>query len=346
MAALKARHITTAMATHNSGVVAAVPSAVPAILFMFSVLSLGALLLDEAQLAKHLGRNTSNQPTNYSYWRWSTTGGHQGEIHLSKGDRGAQVDFEVQYCDYDNSSGTDPYPPDHDVFGCYRSELAVRRDVPNPLEPWTAYVGGSKRWFGLSLKLPVDFSWDELLANNGPSFQIHDGNGPGYKGLHPVLELTVDATGCDPLGAQACATWTATVTHIPNDESARRTFTLGKIRPGSWEDWVIATTLSPQASRGSLAIWRNGAVVVPPTTLPTAYNDTKPPYLKFGVYKAGWKAHRNYTSRIAAITYSAVKVGDEHSSFAEVDTRPTGGSGTASTPTPAAPALATIGVVK
>ena len=137
-----------------------------------------------------------------------------------------------------------------------------------------------------------------------------------------MLELTVDATGCDPSGAKSCATWTATVTHIPNVESARRTFRLGKIRPGSWEDWVIATTLSPLSSRGSLAIWRNGAVAVPPTTLPTAYNDTKPPYFKFGVYKGGWKVHRNYTSRHAAIAYSSVKVGDEHSSFAEVDTRP------------------------
>ena len=79
---------------------------------------------------------------------------------------------------------------------------------------------------------------------------------------------------------------------------------------------------SPLASAGHLAVWRNGRNVLPKVTLATAYNDSMPPYLKFGVYHSQWKGQLSAPgdARQAAISYGALKVGDAHSSFREVST--------------------------
>ena len=75
--------------------------------------------------------------------------------------------------------------------------------------------------------------------------------------------------------------------------------------PGAWEDWVLRVVFSPDASRGSLAVWRNGVARVAPTALATVYNDSVAPYLKFGVYKGGWKEldAQKPTQRWATIAY-------------------------------------------
>ena len=63
---------------------------------------------------------------------------------------------------------------------------------------------------------------------------------------------------------------------------------------------------------------------MPQQSLATAYNDTVAPYLKFGVYKGGWKEldATKPTEQWASIAYSAMKVGDADSSFDEVSTAP------------------------
>ena len=273
----------------------------------------GALLLDFKPT--HLGQNSTHQPTNYSVWRWSTTGGHNATMVLSNGSRGTQVDFGVGYCEYNASGGPgghNPYPPTHDVFGCYRSELSLQRAIQDMVIDWQPGVGSSVRWFGLALLLPKSYAWDSLAPNNGPSFQIHDGNGEGYKGLHPILELTAVQDR-----------WTLTTSHGHGEDPNRDTFDLGPTRPGLWEDWVIRTQFSPLA-KGLLQIWRNGVNVLPTVLVANAYNDTRHPYIKFGVYKAAWKVHQDYRVRRAALSYAAFRVGDEHATYAEVSTAPPG----------------------
>ena len=49
----------------------------------------GTLLLDFKPT--DLGQNSTHQPTNYSVWRWSTTGGHNATMVLSNSSRGAQI---------------------------------------------------------------------------------------------------------------------------------------------------------------------------------------------------------------------------------------------------------------
>ena len=110
-----------------------------------------------------LGQNSTHQPTNYSVWRWSTTGGHNATMVLSNGSRGTQVDFGVGYCEYNASGGPgghNPYPPTHDVFGCYRSELSLQRAIQDMVIDWQPGVGSSVRWFGLALLLPKSYAWD------------------------------------------------------------------------------------------------------------------------------------------------------------------------------------------
>merc|ERR1711871_489052 len=93
-----------------------------------------ALLLSEDFSCASLGCNASAQPTNYSLWRWSTTGSAQAYMHLSNAtdpNRGSEVQFAVEYCD--------PPRPNPNHLGCYRSELALQRTHQNDIIDWAPW---------------------------------------------------------------------------------------------------------------------------------------------------------------------------------------------------------------
>ena len=80
-------------------------------------------LLDEDFSCAMMGC-AGHQVTNLSYWRHSTTGGKQGYLTIGPatgGRSGNEVNFSVTYCRPPNPT------PEH--LGCYRSELALQRDV-------------------------------------------------------------------------------------------------------------------------------------------------------------------------------------------------------------------------
>lgn len=285
-------------------------------------------------------------------------------IYNATGRPGNEVDFTVRWCQ--------PPNPNPDKRGCYRSELALQRDVQSTLIDWSVGVGSSERWFGFSNRL-LNFSFDDTTPLNGwshchdcgpiglsidqqeptstqqpplirdrytqsphthsgrlgPSFQIHAGNGT-YTGKHPVLNLQVDSTGC-ALSNRSCPRWTLGVSAggQPNpacSELYDACWSLGAAaKSGSfdgWNDWVIQWRGSPDPARGHVGVWRNGEVVLPLTTLATAYNDTVGPYPKFGVYRGSWKEMTPVapTAKTSSIAYGALRVGDAHSSFDEVST--------------------------
>jgi arylsulfatase A-like enzyme len=276
----------------------------------------GKLLLAEDFSCASIGCNSTQQPTNYTRWRWSTTHSHQVHLHVQPASpprRGNAVFFSVDYCE--------PPSPNPDHLGCYRSEFALQRSLQDTLIDWQVGVGSSERWFGFSNRLPSNYTWDwDPLG--GPSLQIHGGGGlPELTHLHPVLNLQATSFNCPDVTNRTCPRWTVSVQSRPDDASIR-TFDLGAIHPGSWDDWVVRARFSPLTDRGYLQVWRNGEEVLPLTHGGTAYNDSVPPYLKFGVYKGDWKAYspRQRTATTFAIAYGAVRVGDEHSSFAEVST--------------------------
>jgi len=249
---------------------------------------------------------------------------------------GSAVTFRVDYCQPPNPN------PTH--LGCYRSELALQRDVQDTLIDWQAGVGSSERWFGFSNRL-VSFSFDGSAPGtpsgpapptplNGPSFQLHGGGGrPALKGGHPNINLQVDSTGCADSN-RSCPRWTLGVSskiggssNYSNrcSEGYESCWVLGPaLQAGKfdgWNDWVLQWRGSPNQN-GYLKMWRNGKVVLPMVTnIKTTYDDVVPPYLKFGVYRGGWKgAGRPVNATSTSISYGALRVGDEKSSFAEVST--------------------------
>ena len=299
------------------------------LLTLLAALSDAALLLyeDFSCAASDLGCNASGGITNLSYWRWSTTGSKQSYLtvrNATGGRSGNEVYFRVDYCK--------PPSPNPEHLGCYRSELALARDVQAQLVDWSDGIGTSERWFGFSNRLP-DLTWDATNPLNGPSFQLHGAGGePRWASLHPVLNLQVDATGC-AVGDKACPRWTVGVSagqqaNASCSERYDACWDLGpalvagsKLGTGAWNDWVVQWRGSPTHS-GYLAVWRNGRLVLPKVFLPTAYNDTSAPYVKFGVYHSQWKGEASAPkyAQQASIAYGALRVGDAASSYAEVST--------------------------
>jgi len=245
--------------------------------------------------------------------------------NASNGRTGNEIVFDVDYCKPPNPN------PGH--LGCYRSELALQRAIQSSLIDWKIGAGSSERWFGFSNRL-INFSWDSIgsAALNGPSFQIHGAGGlPQFKDVHPVLNLQVDSSGCDHRN-KSCPTWTLGVSAggEPNPACAESYDACWKLGPAltdtsfdGWNDWVIQWRGSPNATVGYVGVWRDGNVVLPKTNVATAYNDSKSPYVKFGVYRGAWKgaATQPVHSWSSSIAYGALKVGDETSSFDEVNTR-------------------------
>ena len=107
--------------------------------FLLLLLAAGAhaaLLLNEDFSCASLGCNETAQPTNYSLWRWSTTGSAQAYMHLANATdtaRGTAVHFDVEYCD--------PPSPNPTHLGCYRSELALQRAHQNDIIDWASWPG-------------------------------------------------------------------------------------------------------------------------------------------------------------------------------------------------------------
>jgi hypothetical protein len=284
------------------------------------------LILDEGFTCAEMGCNATHGITNYSYWRWSTTGSAQTRMSIGPAApprTGNEVDFNVQWCKPPNPN------PEH--LGCYRSELALQRKVQDTLVDWKPGVGSSERWFGFSNRL-LNFTFDNKTPLNGPSFQLHGAKPLGSGSGHPNLNLQVDSTGCS-LSNRSCPVWTLEVSNDVDTPSLRCSegyplcWTLGPAlgangRFDNWNDWVIRWRGSPQASLGYVEIWRDGKVVLPmQKNITTAYDDKIAPYLKFGVYRGTWKGASAPTlGNHTGIAYGALKVGDETSSFDEVST--------------------------
>lgn len=98
-----------------------------------------ALLLDEDFSCRLMGC-AGHYITNFTYWRHSTTGSNQSYLDIGPagaGRSGNEVNFSVSWCPPPNPN------PQH--LGCYRSELALQRDVQATMIDWEPGVGSSER---------------------------------------------------------------------------------------------------------------------------------------------------------------------------------------------------------
>ena len=208
--------------------------------------------------------------------------------------------------------GHNPYPPTHDVFGCYRSELSCSAQFTDMVIDWQPGVGSSVRWFGLALLLPKSYAWDALAPTPPRPSPRSDGNGEGFKGLHPILELTAVQDR-----------WTLTTSHGHGEDPNRDTFDLGPTRPGPLGGLGDPHAIQPARKGPARDLAQRRARAADRARRERVQRHTRHPYIKFGVYKAAWKVHQDYRVRRAALSYAAFRVGDEHATFDEVSTAPT-----------------------
>ena len=111
----------------------------PLMLLVEQRVSQAALLLDEDISCRMMGC-VGHTITNLSYWRHSTTGSNQSYLTIGPaggGRSGNEVNFSVSWCRPPNPN------PEH--LGCYRSELALQRDVQATLIDWKPGEGSTAR---------------------------------------------------------------------------------------------------------------------------------------------------------------------------------------------------------
>lgn len=104
-------------------------------------------------------------------------------------------------------------------------------------------------------------------------------------------------------------------------------YKLGVPSLGTYTDWVIHSKLSYEKSAsapngdGFINIWRNNVQLVAASNILTSYNQTDPPYMKFGSYVESWKVASDPSSlgiNWASVTYKALRLGDQGSYYDEV----------------------------
>lgn len=106
-------------------------------------------------------------------------------------------------------------------------------------------------------------------------------------------------------------------------------YKLGVPTLGNYTDWVIHSMLSFSKSTdypngdGFINIWRNNVQLVSASNILTSYNQSEPPYMKFGSYVESWKVASDPSSlgiNWASVTYKSLRLGNQGSSYDEVST--------------------------
>eukprot|EP00935_MAST-01C_sp_MAST-1C-sp1_P000853 g853.t1 len=228
-------------------------------------------------------------------------------------DGGSCLEFNVAYCDGSNTSGA-----------CYRSELANAK---------TRLEYGRDFWFGFSLRMPANYTLGQVNPQEEIHFQVHGSPNHALKEVYrnPVFALSVkpseNSSGVPSFYVKARGDPRLNISnqgHGYKYKWQNETY-IGPVVGGQWENFVYHTRFVFNDT-GFVKLWRNGVKVVDWPRMGTAFHDVQseggaPPYFKLGIYKWGWKQQqRNYDMKLSQVTYAALKVGDETSSFAEVST--------------------------
>lgn len=165
-----------------------------------------------------------------------------------------------------------------------RVEQYSRYPVRTNIDPtaWPDPVG-STRWYTFSIYLPADFQ----TTTTTPWVVLTQWK--GLRGGTPPLDIEVHKDYLKMGGSRA--------TGLPNDAN------IGEIPLGKWTTFNVGMSLSTDASTGWLEVVRDGAVVIPKTsmaTMDTVGGTVDPIYFKQGIYQnAAWtKTHVSYASSV------------------------------------------------
>lgn len=171
--------------------------------------------------------------------------------------------FELRPGDLYDSSG----------YVASRAEVYGRLPTPSSTAPseWPDPVG-STRWYGVRLFVPDDFQTTDDTS------WIVVTQWKGLRGGSPPLALEIKRDSLRLGGARTNAGL------IPNDGS------LGPLRRGQWTTLHVGISLSPDPMSGWVEVWRDGAQLIPRTsvaTMDTIGGVVDPIYIKQGIYRGG-----------------------------------------------------------
>jgi hypothetical protein len=172
-------------------------------------------------------------------------------------------------------------------------------------------------WFGFNTFVDMDSNNANMPMESSYIFAILGGD--NIAGRPPMLGLRVENNE------------TRVVVCGNNHYSAKycQYFSVGDVRLGTWEDWVIEDYLSTSGPTAYVKIWRNGKLVLYEKNLLTTYNDERPNYIKIGAYVPSWSDYEYYsnspeysapTAQFFAVKCDGIKVGDASSYYYEVFT--------------------------
>jgi hypothetical protein len=170
---------------------------------------------------------------------------------------------------------------------------------------------GSTRWYGMGVN--IDPSWrDDTNDPNGTIvFQWKSNPDAGEEASRsPQLAIMVHKDE-----------WKISNLSDPNRITTNSSFKRinwkgGVIEKGKWVDWVVYAKWSYK-SDGVLKVWKNGTLMIDHRG-PNTFNDEKPEYIRFGVYKAWWKHQLPPTRNTLTVYFDEVRIGDQNSSYQNV----------------------------
>lgn len=182
----------------------------------------------------------------------------------------------------------------------HRAELATK---PVP--------ANSERWYGFSIMLPSDYKKDQMEEILTQWHSMPDKELGEKPGAPPLFLMTEN--GNWQLGRR----WDANKLTAFRAPQGSEGINLGAYEPGVWTDFVFHIKWSYQ-SDGLIEVWKNGKLVLTKTG-PNTYNDQLGPYLKVGIYKAGWGVAKRTSSTTERTIYiDEVRIGDANSNYASI----------------------------
>ena len=175
---------------------------------------------------------------------------------------------------------------------------------------------GSEYWVGFAVFLPSDWKIDKSRASNDTIWNIHgspDKNlGEKYRNAPFSLRVSGDHW---VFTSRSC---TSKVCDKKNIKAT--SINLGKWETGKWTEFILNFRLSYK-NNGYIEMWKNGERVVN-LSGPNTYNDTRGPYVKYGIYKSAWgkpqgAKESGFSTR--KLYYDSVIVGDGDESYQSVE---------------------------
>ena len=197
----------------------------------------------------------------------------------------------VSYLDYNRRNDNDRTHVNH------QSEVGIKQRTERR---WTQLQYNQEQWFGFAVLLDdgeyTEPQYEHIL------FKIHSNPERGERRSirHPVFTFGITGAKDSVKYGVKQPTWRFSIVGdsrriVPARGRDKRyqsrnggTAGAAMVDRGRWVRWVIniKTSYNPD---GHLRVWKDGKQVFTKMGIRTAFNDRKPPYIRFGQYNWNWR---------------------------------------------------------